>query len=82
MYKPWFLYIILAWQVTPVPPEEQKTILIQFDSVTECVSVAKQVDTQVKAARAVFYLKTISCRACNEVLSDTRMCSHPTKKGK
>ena len=77
MFKQWILYTILAWQITPVGPEEQKTILLQFTSKGECVSIAKQVESQVKAARAVFYLKTIECRPCHEVLADPKRCPQP-----
>ena len=71
--KPWLLYIVLAWQVGPLLPEEQKTIIIQFDSPTECRSVAMQVAQQTKEARSIFYLKGIECKRCIEV-GDKRRC--------
>lgn len=68
--KPWILYVVLAWQVTPISPEEHKTILLQFDSGRECISIAKQVSSQVKAAGSVFYLKKIECIRCKDLYGD------------
>jgi multidrug efflux pump subunit AcrB len=78
--KEWILHAVLAWQVTLISPEEQKTVLLQFDNGTECRSVAQQVEQQVKAAKSVFYLKSISCRPCIEVIRDKSRCPVRVKK--
>lgn len=70
--KPYLLYIILAWQAGPLLPQEQKTILVQFDSRTECVSVGNQIIEQVKAAKSIFFLKEITCRRCTDILTKDR----------
>lgn len=82
MLKPWILHTVLAWQVTLVTPEEQKTIILQFDSRSECMSITRQVEAQVKAAKSVFYLKSISCVPCHELLEDKSRCPPPAKKKK
>lgn len=72
MLKPWILHIILAWQVTIVSPEEQKTLMLQFDSEAECVSVAGQVDSQVKQYKSIFRIKSINCYACTDLFDKGR----------
>ena len=64
--KEWILYVILAWQVGPLLPVEQKTLLLQFDYESECTSVLSQVDHQTKAARSIFFLKEAQCVRCTD----------------
>ena len=75
--KAWVFYVILAWQVGPLAPVEHKTLLLQFDSLKECLSIADQVDSQVKLLRSIFHLKQISCLSC-ESLYGKQQCR---KKG-
>lgn len=76
--KPWVLYIILAWQLGPLAPEEQKTITLQFDHASECTSVAAQVDAQVKAEHSIFRLKEVRCMRCTDLYGPERCTA--TKK--
>jgi hypothetical protein len=78
--KPWIFYVILAWQLGPLAPEEQKTLILQFDSHKDCQSVAEQVDLQVKQARSIFYLKEVTCVSCQSLYGKER-CKGPEKKG-
>ena len=78
--KPWIFYIILAWQIAPLAPEEQKTLILQFDSRKECQSIADQVELQVKQARSIFYLKEVTCVSCESLYGKER-CKGPEKKG-
>jgi hypothetical protein len=75
--KTWIFYVILAWQVGPLMPVEHKTLLLQFDSLKECLSIADQVDSQVKQLNSIFRLKQISCLSC-ESLYGKQQCR---KKG-
>lgn len=70
MHKAWVLYVILAWRAVPLAPEEQKTLLVEFTHLDECVSVSQQVHTQVAAANSMFWLKDNQCIPCNEVFKD------------
>jgi hypothetical protein len=74
--KAWIFYVILAWQIGPLGPVEHKTLLLQFDSLKECLSIADQVDTQVKQLKSIFHLKQISCLSC-ESLYGKNHCSGP-----
>ena len=47
--KPWIFYVILAWQIGPLAPEQQKTLILQFDSLKECQSIAEQVEISDQA---------------------------------
>ena len=77
--KAFIMHVVLAWQVTLITPEEQRTILLQFDSEQECVSIAKQVSDQVKEARSLFYLKSIACYTCRELLgAKSKRCPPPS----
>lgn len=68
--KPWILYAILAWNTNPLLPEEQKTVLLQFNARDECVSIAGQVGAQVKSELVPFRLKVIACYPCNEFFTE------------
>src|SRR5262245_30742591 len=76
--KPWIFYVILAWQIGPLVPEEQKTLILQFDSLKECLSIADQVDQQIKQMQSIFHLKQISCLSC-ESLYGKEKCKPPGK---
>jgi hypothetical protein len=65
--KAWVFYVILAWQIGPLGPVEHKTLLLQFDSLKECLSIADQVDSQVKQLKSIFHLKQISCLSCESL---------------
>jgi hypothetical protein len=65
--KPWIFYVILTWQIGPLAPVEQKTLVLQFDSLKECLSIADQVDIQIKQMQSVFQLKQISCLSCESL---------------
>jgi len=55
--KAWVFYVVVAWQLGPLAPVEHKTFLLQFDSLKECLSVADQVDSQVKKLKSIFHVK-------------------------
>ena len=74
--KPWIFYVILTWQIGPLVPVEQKTLVLQFDSLKECLSVADQVDIQIRQMRSIFQLKQISCLSC-ESLYGKEQCKKP-----
>jgi hypothetical protein len=76
--KPWIFYVILAWQMGPLAPEEQKTLILQFESLKECLSVADQVDLQIKQMQSIFHLKQVSCLSC-ESLYGKEKCKPPSK---
>jgi hypothetical protein len=76
--KPWIFYVILAWQIGPLAPEEQKTLILQFDSLKECLSIADQVDQQIKQLQSIFHLKQLSCLSCESLYGKERC----TSKGK
>jgi hypothetical protein len=82
--KPWIFYVILAWQIGPLAPEEQKTLVLQFDSLKECQSIAEQVDLQINQMRSIFHLKESRCLSC-ESLYGKEKCKSKSKakpKGK
>ena len=70
--KPWIFYVILAWQMGPLAPEEQKTLILQFDSLKECLSIADQVDQQIKQLQSIFHLKQLSCLSCESLYGKER----------
>lgn len=70
--KPWIFYVILAWQIGPLAPVEQKTLILQFDSLKECLSIAEQVDFQIKQMKSIFHLKQISCLSCESLYGKER----------
>lgn len=72
--KPWIFYVILAWQIGPLGPVEQKTLVLEFASLKECLSIAEQVDYQIKKMNSIFHLKQISCLKCEHVYGK-RQCS-------
>jgi hypothetical protein len=78
--KPWIFYVILAWQLGPLAPTEQRTLLLQFDSLKECLSIADQVDSQVKQLKSVFYLKQISCHSCVSLYGKERCVGKGKKR--
>jgi hypothetical protein len=75
--KPWIFYVILAWQIGPLAPVEQKTLILQFDSLKECLSIADQVDFQIKQLKSIFHLKQVSCLSCESLYGKERC---PAKK--
>jgi hypothetical protein len=70
--KPWIFYVILSWQVGPLVPAEQKTVVLEFDSLNECLSIADQVDGQIKQMRSIFELKQVSCLPCETLYGKDR----------
>jgi hypothetical protein len=78
--KPWIFYVILAWQIGPFAPVEQKTLVLQFDSLRECLSIADQVGFQIKQMRSIFHLKQISCLSCESLYGKERCVSGVKKK--
>lgn len=77
--KPWIFYVVLAWQVGPLLPPEQKTLILQFDSLTECLSIAEQVDRQIIGMKSIFWTKQISCVSCESVYGKAK-CTPAVKK--
>jgi hypothetical protein len=65
--KPWIFYAIVAWQIGPLAPVEQKTLILEFESLKECLSIADQVDSQIKQMQSIFYLKQLSCLSCESL---------------
>jgi hypothetical protein len=80
--KPWIFYVILAWQIGPLAPEEQKTLILQFDSLKECLSVADQVDLQSKQMQSIFHLKQVSCLSCESLYGKEKCKTKGDAKGK
>jgi hypothetical protein len=80
--KPWIFYVILAWQIGPLAPVEQKTLILQFDSLKECLSIADQVESQIKQMRSIFYLKQISCLSCESLYGKGKGKCKGRSKGK
>jgi hypothetical protein len=74
--KAWILYIIVTWSTGPLDPGGQKTLLLEFDQLRECLSIADQVERQVKEANSIFGLKQISCLPC-ETLYGKERCPIP-----
>ncbi len=75
VHKAWILYVILAWRTVPtVGIEEQKTLLLEFTNLDECLSISQQVHTQVEAARSMFWLKENLCVPCNELYRGKADC--------
>jgi hypothetical protein len=82
IFKPWLLYAIISWQgLPPVPIEEQKTIILQFNDFNECLSVTNQVESQIKAAAVPFRIKQLACVPCTELYERDR-CTAPVVKQK
>jgi hypothetical protein len=77
--KTWILYIVVVWSTGPLDPGGQKTLLFEFDHLSECQSIADQVDRQIKEARSIFGLKQISCLRCTALFSKDN-CPAPSKK--
>jgi len=68
--KAWYLYSVITFQTIPGPlmPVEQKTIIFGFELAKECMSIANQIDGQLKAIPGVpFKLKLMQCFACKEL---------------
>jgi hypothetical protein len=74
--KAWILYIVVTWSTGPLDPGGRKTLLLEFERLKECLSIADQVDRQVKEARSIFELKQISCLPC-ETLYGKEKCPTP-----
>lgn len=70
--KPWIFYVIVTWQIAPLAPVEQKTFVLQFDSLKECLSIADQVDNQIKQMQSIFQLKQVSCHSCESLYGKER----------
>ncbi|MFZ1105968.1 MAG: hypothetical protein WAN86_24425 [Hyphomicrobiaceae bacterium] len=79
--KPWIFYVILAWQIGPLAPEQQKTLILQFDSLKECQSIAEQVESQIKQMQSIFHLKQISCLSCKSLYGKGKCKSKTKSKG-
>lgn len=68
MFKPWILYVVITWLATPVGPENQKTIILQFDGKKDCMSIVKQVKDQINNELIVpFKFKTLVCVPCTDL---------------
>jgi hypothetical protein len=80
--KPWIFYVILAWQIGPLAPEQQKTLILQFDSHKECRSIAEQVDLQINQMRSIFHLKEIRCLSCESLYGKEKCKSKGKAKPK
>ena len=70
--KAWILYIVVVWSTGPLDPGGQKTVVLEFDHLKECLSIADQMDRQVKEARSIFGLKQASCLPCETLYSKER----------
>jgi hypothetical protein len=79
--KAWILYIVVVWSTGPLDPGGQKTVVLEFDHLQECLSIADQMDRQVKEARSIFGLKQVSCLPC-ETLYGKERCPAPSKAQK
>jgi hypothetical protein len=79
--KAWILYIVMVWSTGPLDPGGQKTVVLEFEQLKECLSIADQVDRQVKEARSIFGLKQISCLPCESLYGKER-CPAPPKSPK
>ena len=79
--KAWILYIVVVWSTGPLDPGGQKTVVLEFDHLKECLSIADQMDRQVKEARSIFGLKQASCLPCETLYSKER-CPAPSKAPK
>ena len=80
--KPWIFYVILAWQIGPLVPEEQKTLILQFDSRKECQSIAEQVELQINQMRSIFHLKEVRCLSCESLYGKEKCKTKATTKDK
>jgi hypothetical protein len=78
--KSWIFYVILAWQIGPLAPVEQKTLVLQFESLKECLSIADQVGSQIKQMRSIFHLRQISCLSCESLYGKDRCPGMEKKK--
>jgi hypothetical protein len=76
--KPWILYMIVAWSTGPLDPGGQKTLLLEFEQLKECLNIADQVDRQVKEAQSIFEIKQISCLPCENLYGRDK-CPAPPK---
>jgi hypothetical protein len=74
--KPWIFYLIIAWQPVPGPliREEQKTITLEFDAQSECLSIAEQIETLLKRHAPQVRIRQMSCLACAQ-LYDNAKCT-------
>jgi hypothetical protein len=79
--KAWILYIVVVWSTGPLDPGGQKTVVLEFDHLKECLSIADQMDRQVKEARSIFGLKQASCLPC-ETLYGKERCPASSKAPK
>ena len=77
----WILYIILTWSTGPLDPGGQKTLVLEFEHLRECLSIADQVGRQVKEASSIFGLKQISCLPCESLYGKEKcMPASPKRK--
>jgi hypothetical protein len=80
--KAWILYIVVVWSTGPLDPGGQKTVVLEFDELKECLSIADQMDRQVKEARSIFGLKQASCLPCETLYGKERCPAPPAKAQK
>jgi hypothetical protein len=78
-FKAWLFYITVAWSPGPLLPDDQKTVMLQFDSPKECQSVAMQIQEQIAATRGALRIANIGCYQCAAVMDKGR-CPAPKKK--
>jgi hypothetical protein len=64
--------MIVVWSTGPLDPGGQKTLLLEFEELKECLSIADQVDRQVKESRSIFEMKQISCLPCESLYAKER----------
>jgi hypothetical protein len=72
LFKPWLFYITVVWSPGPLLPDNQRTVMLQFDSAKECQSIASQVQEQIEATAGALRVGRIGCYPCAEVMDKGR----------
>ncbi|HEX6000979.1 MAG TPA: hypothetical protein VFZ16_16535 [Hyphomicrobiaceae bacterium] len=80
--KAWILYLIVTWSTGPLDPGGQKTVVLEFEQLRECLSIAEQVERQVKEASSIFGLKQVSCLPCETLYGKDKCQTTPPPKKK
>jgi hypothetical protein len=77
LLKAWLFYVTVVWSPGPLLPDNQKTVMLQFESSKECQSIAAQVKEQIDASGGALRVASIGCYPCAQVMDKARC---PTTK--
>lgn len=80
-FKEWLFYITVAWSPGPLLPDNEKTVMLQFNSSAECESISKQVQEQINDSGGALRVTKVGCFRCATIM-DKERCPAPKTKAK